>query len=158
MRKNTKHKKRKRIESQNGFTLVEIVVVTAIVALLSVLAIAGALRARHDTNEALAIDTLRLVNASCEMYRNAESPQTFPLNLSALSNCIPPYIDSTITSAIDASHGKKGYYYTYTLVSFLQYTCVANPIDPGITGTRIFFVDESGIIKVGGVDGEPIGG
>lgn len=138
---------------RKGFTLVEIMIVVAIIALLAAIAIPNLLRARLNANEAAAISSLRTISTACESYRAAQSPVTYPANLAALgapaSN--PPYIDNTLAGA-----QKQGYNFGYALVNANQYTCTATPVTANVTGTRTFFVDESGVIRLNNAAGNPI--
>ena len=59
----------------------------------------------------------------------------------------PPFIDSAL-----ASGEKRGYRFLVKVVfgaAAIQpaYTCTAEPIEPGKTGNRSFFVDQSGVIR-----------
>ncbi|MFH1201558.1 MAG: type II secretion system protein [Candidatus Omnitrophota bacterium] len=138
-----------------GFTLVEIVVVIAILSTLSTLAITSLLRTRLDANEALAISSLRTISTACEGYRAVSSPMGYSPDLATLGNIVPPYLNRPLATAI-APPGTRGYYYTYVLVSGDYYTCTATPVDPGVTGKRVFFIDASGVIKLDDVNGQPV--
>jgi len=138
-----------------GFTLVEIIVVIAIIATLSTLSIAALLRARMNTNEALAISSLRTISTACEGYRAVSSPAGYPPVLETLGNIAPPYLNRPLATAT-APPGTRGYYYTYVLVNNGYYTCTATPTEPGITGNRIFFIDASGVIKLNDANGQPV--
>jgi len=138
-------------EQNKGFTLVEIMIVVAILVSLAVIAIPGFLRARVIANEASAVASMRTISTGCESYRSMQSPPTYPPNLVTLSTENPPYIDPTL-----AGGQKQGYNFNYNLVNPSQYTCTATPITPNITGVRIFFVDESGVIRVNDAAGAPV--
>jgi len=140
-----------RLLGKKGFTLVEIMIVVAIIALLAAIAIPNLLRARHNANETAAIGSMRTISTACESFRAAQSPVTYPANLAALSGAAPPYIDATLGTGT-----KQGYNFAYVLVSANQYTCTATPVTVGVTGTRIFFVDESGVIRLNNAAGVPI--
>ncbi len=129
---------------RKGFTLVEIMIVVAIIALLAAIAIPNLLRARLNANESTAIAALRTISTACESYRSAQNPVSYPASLAILSGATPPYIDATLGTGT-----KSGYTFTYTQVSANQHTCVAAPVTANVTGTRSFFVDESGVIRVG---------
>ncbi|MDO8603394.1 MAG: type II secretion system protein [Candidatus Omnitrophota bacterium] len=145
-----------KLRSGRGFTLVEIMIVVAIISLLAAIAIPNLLRARHNANEAAAIAALRTVSTACESFRSAQTPTTYPANLAALGSATPAYIDGGLAGATAAGTAKQGYFYTYALVNANQFTCTASPAVSGTTGTRVFFVDESGVIRLTNVSGAPI--
>ena len=145
-----------KIKNRHGFTLVEIMIVVAIISLLAAIAIPNLLRARHNANEAAAITALRTISTCCESFRSVQTPLTYPANLAALSAAVPPYIDTSVSAATAAGTAKQGYFYTYALVNANQYTCTATPAVAGTTGTRVFFVDESGVIRITNAAGAPI--
>lgn len=145
-----------KLREKHGFTLVEIMIVVAIISLLAAIAIPNLLRARHNANEAAAIAALRTISTACESFRSAQTPATYPANLAALGAAVPPYIDNTLAGATAAGTAKQGYFYTYALVNANQFTCTATPAVVGTTGTRVFFVDESGVIRLTGAAGAPI--
>ena len=136
---------------RKGFTLVEIMIVVAIIALLAAIAIPNLLRARHNANEAAAIASLRTISTACESYRASQTPSWYPASMAILGAAVPPYIDATLATTV-----KQGYGYAYVLVNANQYTCTATPVTIGTTGTRVFFVDESGVIKINNAAGLPI--
>ena len=53
---------------QGGFTLVEIMIVVAIIALLASIAVPGFLRARKRSQASRVINDLRLIDNACDMY------------------------------------------------------------------------------------------
>ena len=126
-----------------GFTLVEIMIVVAIIALIAAVAIPNLLRARHNANEGAAVGNVHTLLSGLESFRSAQTPPTYPAALTALSTANPPYCDSVL-----AGGSKQGYNFTYTRTSSSQYTLNANPTTSGVTGTRGFFADESGVIRV----------
>jgi prepilin-type N-terminal cleavage/methylation domain-containing protein len=141
----------KHLVLRKGFTLVEIMIVVAILVTLAVIAIPGFLRSRVIANEASAIGSMRTISTGCESYRSMQNPATYPPDLVTLSTENPPYIDPTLGGG-----AKQGYGFNYTLVNPNQYTCTATPITPNITGIRVFFVDESGVIRVDDAAGVPV--
>ncbi len=122
-----------------GFTLVEIMIVVAIIALLAAIAIPNLLRARLNANESAAIGAMQTISTACQSYRS--SNPTYPSNLSALGNATPPYIDSVLAGG--AKHG-----YNFSLSgSTNTFTATAVPQTYQTTGTRSFYVDHSGVIR-----------
>jgi prepilin-type N-terminal cleavage/methylation domain-containing protein len=145
-----------KLRQGHGFTLVEIMIVVAIISLLAAIAIPNLLRARHNANEAAAIAALRTISTACESFRSAQTPTTYPASMAVLGSATPAYIDGSLAAAIAAGSAKQGYFYTYAFVNVNQYTCTASPAVSGTTGTRVFFVDESGVIRLTNAGGMPI--
>lgn len=150
-----------------GFTLVEIMIVVAIIALIAAIAIPNLLRARHNANETAAIGNLKTLVDSLESFRANQSPTSYPgagvnsggvvvAGLGNLDDTVPPYIDAVL-----ASGTRQGYTFAYTPPAarvvaingvnfnvYDTYTLLAAPVTDSITGTRSFFVDQSGVIRV----------
>ena len=138
------------MRNQAGFTLVEIVIVMAILVILSALAIPPMLRSRVTANESSAVNACRMIVANSQAYHGSADPHTYPASLSELASPIsnPPYIDSLLASATSTANPRQGYYYAYVLVDSARFTLNANPEVVNVTGSRYFFVDESGVIRV----------
>ncbi|MFH1778484.1 MAG: type II secretion system protein [Candidatus Omnitrophota bacterium] len=136
---------------RKGFTLVELMIVVAIIALLATIAIPNLLRARHNANEVSAIGALRTISIACESYRAAQTPIAYPTTLAALSGATPPYIDATLGTGT-----KQGYTFTAPAGTANTFSVTATPETTGFTGTRVFFVSEDGVIKLNNSSGSPI--
>lgn len=142
----------KRVRAERpGFTLIEIMIVVTIIATLAAIAIPMFLRTRIQANETSAIASLRSISTACVGFRSIQSPLSYPNNLSDLSTAVPPYIDPVLGTGT-----KQGYSFNYNLVDANQYTCTATPVTPNVTGSRTFFLDESGVIKVDDAAGAPV--
>lgn len=129
-----------------GFTLVEIMIVVAIIALLAAIAIPNLIRARLSANEAAAETAIRTINTAAQSYRAVGT--TFPASLAVLATATPPYIDSVLGSG-----SKNGYNFAITSGTN-TFSATARPQNFATSGTRSFFVDESGVIRYTNADAQ----
>ena len=132
------------MKARNGFTLVEIMIVVAIVATLTTLVISSVLRARHNANETAALASCRTVLTAAQTFYANSYPHSYPSDLLDLVLPVsdPPYIDDVLASGV-----KQGYEFTYAFIDSENFTLNADPVVSGRTGTRHFFADERGSIK-----------
>lgn len=133
---------------RKGFTLVEIMIVVAIIALLAAIAIPNLLRARINANESAAIATLQTLSSALQSFQAANPATGFPDSLTGLAPAgEPPYVDTTLAVT---SPSRQGYNFTYTQVPgtpSTQFHIYAGPITPNVTGIRGFYIDEQGVVS-----------
>jgi len=137
-----------------GFSLIELLIVVAIILIIAAIAIPNLLRSKIAANEASAVGSLRAINTACVSYSGSWGIG-FPVNLSNLGPGAPA--TSTTADLIDsviAAGTKSGYTLTYVSGAPVNgkvssYTLTASPVVPGKTGSRYFFTDQSGVIRYG---------
>ena len=125
------------MKREQGFTLIELMIVVAIIAIIAAIAIPSLLNARKAGNEASAISSLRTLTTVNEQYRTRF--QSYSSTLANLS--LAGYIDGVLGAG-----AKSGYTFTYN-GALNTWTGAAAPTTATTTGDRGFFVNESGVIR-----------
>jgi len=151
-----------RMSKSQGFSLIELLIVVAIILIIAAIAIPNLIRSRMSANEASAVASLRAINTGEVEYLTtydtfATQAQLGPgaqtcNNPTAANACL---IDFLLASATAPATAKSGYYFLVTPTPS-TYTSEAEPADPTSTGTRGFCSDQDMAIyfvAVGGAMG-----
>ena len=135
---------------QKGFSLIELLIVVAIILIIAAIAIPNLLRAKMAANEASAVASLRTLNTVIVAYSTTYA--TDPSNLASLAPSATP--SSTSADLVDNLFGRilrsradiRSLYTAVAATPITQYSMVATPSSAS-TGQRKFFTDQSGVIR-----------
>ena len=136
------------LKCKSAFTMVEIMIVVAIIAMLAAIAIPNLLYSRMLSNEAVAQGTLKTISSACESFRASDMTHAFPATLADLTAATPPYISNVVDTATTGIP-KNGYFYEFTIIGAAQqqFICSARPSAYQTTGTRTFAINETGQLR-----------
>ena len=147
-----------------GFSLIELLIVIAVMLIIASIAIPQLLRSKMSANETAAASALRSI---CTVQVNYESTysQGFAPSLGALgpppAGSGPSATNADLIDPVLASGIRNGYNFVYVAIDNGgtgrpdAFTVNANPISPGLTGQKYFYVDQTNVIRysLGGVAG-----
>jgi type IV pilus assembly protein PilA len=152
------------MKKEKGYSLIELLIVVAIILVVAAIAIPNLLRSRIAANEASAVGSVRRMNAAANSYSSTYR-NGFPPSQAAMGTGSPPAANASCDEAqlIDnvlTSGTKNGYTFIYKMANTNatkfsgctkaggnSYFIESHPQTVGQTGQRSFCSDQSGVIR-----------
>jgi type IV pilus assembly protein PilA len=137
---------------QKGFSLIELLLVVAVILIISAIAIPNFLRSRLRANEASAVASLRVINTAAITYSINYPDLGFPAQLSTLGGANPCSSSSTQACLVDdilAQGAKGGYSFAWTgdgAVPSVSFAVTGIPQTIGASGQNMYCSDQTGVI------------
>jgi prepilin-type N-terminal cleavage/methylation domain-containing protein len=147
--------------STKGFSLIELLIVVAIILIIAAIAIPNLLQARLSANEASAVGSLSAIKSSEIAYYTAYPSIGYSPDIGTLggaSPCTPSsttacLLDSFLSSSIPGSAGKSGYFYLATGIVTggatinSAFVAAAAPIAVHSTGNHDYCSTNDGVLR-----------
>jgi len=144
-----------------GFSLIELLIVVAIILIIAAIAIPNLLRAKIAANESSAVQSIRTINTTQITYQSTYPTVGYAATLSALgpagATCTTPsstnacLMDLSLSQATNPGSAKNGYYFGMGVVSAngmnLAYTVGGAPAAFNQTGVRGFCSNADAVIR-----------
>jgi len=140
------------MRSPRGFSLIELLIVVAVILIIAAIAVPSFLRSRLRANEASAVASLRVINTAAITYSMTYSANGFPALLTNLGGATPCVASSVTACLIDdnlAQGAKSGYSFVWTgdgNVPSVAFSITGTPQIIGASGQRMYCTDQSGVI------------
>lgn len=149
------------MRSKKGFSLIELLIVVAIILVIAAIAIPNLLQARLSANEASAVGSLSAIKSAEISYDSAYPTTGYAADIGSLGGappCTPAsntacLLDSFLATAVPGSTGKSGYVFLATGIATpgtpknAAYVAAAAPVTVHSSGNHDYCATNDGILR-----------
>jgi type IV pilus assembly protein PilA len=142
------------MKNQKGFSLIELVLVVAVILIISAIAVPSFLRSRMRANEASAVASIRTIDTGAVTYSVSYPDLGFPATLNLLGGADPCTASAASACLIEdaiAQGAKGGYAFVWTgdgATPSISFTVTGAPQAPGSSGQSMYCSDQTSLIHV----------
>jgi type IV pilus assembly protein PilA len=148
------------MKSTRGFSLIELLIVVAIILIIAAIAIPNLLHAKMSANEAAAVGSLSTIKSAEVTYYTAYPTVGYAPDIASLGGAVPCtaastsacLIDSALSASVPGSTGKSGYVFLATGIVAsgtlnTAFVAAASPLTANSTGNHDYCSTNDGTLR-----------
>jgi type IV pilus assembly protein PilA len=140
------------MKRSSGFSLIELILVVAVILIIAAIAIPNILHARMRANEASAISSMRAITTAAVAYSTTYNALGYPVlltNLGGVEPCTASPLTACLIDDLLSQGAKEGYVFVWTgdgNTPSVAFTLTATPQMVGSSGQRMFCTDQASTV------------